>query len=119
MRWGFLRDPGHLLGLEVVTMEAEPRILHLNAADAEALNHAYGTNGIITALTLTTAPRVAWQEVCIDVDDWGDAVALALRCQQAAVDLHLCTVLDQAIVDALPSWTGVPQGASSADAGES
>ena len=110
VRWGFLRDPGHLLGLEVVTMEAEPRILHLNAADAEALNHAYGTNGIITALTLTTAPRVAWQEVCIDVEDWGDAVALALRCQQAAVDLHLCTVLDQAIVAALPPWTGVPQG---------
>ena len=25
VRWGFLRDPGHLLGLEVVTMEPEPK----------------------------------------------------------------------------------------------
>ena len=26
VRWGFLRDPGHLLGLEVVTMEGEMKI---------------------------------------------------------------------------------------------
>ena len=37
LRWGFLRDPGHLLALEVVTLEAEPRILRLEATDAEAL----------------------------------------------------------------------------------
>ena len=110
VRWGFLRDPGHLLNLEVVTLEAEPRILRLAAGEAEALNHAYGTNGIITALTLTSAPRVAWQEVCIDCDDWGTAVALAQRCQQAAVELFLCTVLDAQIVAGLPAWSGASQG---------
>jgi FAD/FMN-containing dehydrogenase len=110
VRWGFLRDPGHLLALEVVTLEAEPRILHLEATDAEALNHAYGTNGIITALTLTSAPRVAWHEVCIDCDDWSTAVALAQRCQQAAVELFLCTVLDAQIVAGLPAWSGASQG---------
>ena len=110
VRWGFLRDPGHLLALEVVTLEAEPRLLRLEAREAEALNHAYGTNGIITALTLTTAPRVAWQEVCIDCDDWGTAVALAQRCQQAAVDLFLCTVLEASIVAGLPAWSGMARG---------
>ena len=51
VRWGFLRDPGHLQALEVITTEDLPRKLELNANNSEALNHAYGTNGIITALT--------------------------------------------------------------------
>ncbi|MEB3159071.1 MAG: FAD-binding oxidoreductase [Synechococcus sp.] len=106
VRWGFLRDPGHLLGLEVVTVEPQPRRLRLNGTDAEAINHAYGTNGIITALTLSTAARVDWQEVCIDCADWPTAVALTQRCQQAAIDLFLCTLLDQRIVTGLPSWSG-------------
>ena len=110
VRWGFLRDPGHLLGLEVVTMEASPRLLQLEAAEAEALNHAYGTNGIITALTLSTAARVAWQEVVVDCPDWTTAVELAQRCGQAAVELNLCTVLQSPIVDRLPSWSGASRG---------
>ena len=110
VRWGFLRDPGHLLGLEVVTMEASPRLLQLEAAEAEALNHAYGTNGIITALTLSTAARVAWQEVVVDCPDWTTAVELAQRCGQAAVELNLCTVLQSPIVDRLPSWSWASRG---------
>ncbi|MFN7900402.1 MAG: FAD-binding oxidoreductase, partial [Synechococcaceae cyanobacterium] len=35
LRWGFLRDPGNLLGLEVVTLEAEPRVLRLDAQASE------------------------------------------------------------------------------------
>ena len=104
VRWGFLRDPGHLLGLEVVTMEQEPRVLQLEACDAEALNHAYGTNGIITALRLATALRVDWQEVVVDCPDWATAVELAKRCSAAAIDLHLCTVLEAAVVELLPKW---------------
>lgn len=110
VRWGFLRDPGHLLGLEVVTVEREPRLLQLDAERAEALNHAYGTNGIITALTLSTAPRVDWHEVYVDCEDWSTALSLAQGCQMAAVDLFLCTVLDRQIVDALPAWSPSAQG---------
>ena len=55
VRWGFLRDPGHLIGLEVVTLEESPRKIELNAKESEPLNHAYGTNGIITALNLSQA----------------------------------------------------------------
>ena len=110
VRWGFLRDPGHLLGLEVVTAEDSPRQLQLDAALSEALNHAYGSNGIITALSLATAPAVAWQEVSIDCEDWSVAVDLALRCTRAAVDLHLCSLHEQPIVDRLPQWCGPSNG---------
>jgi hypothetical protein len=71
IRWGFLRDPGHLLGLEVVPMTTDAHCHQLDEIEAEALNHSYGTNGIITALTLSTAPAVSWHQVCIDCMDWG------------------------------------------------
>ena len=70
VRWGFLRDPGHLLGLEVVTLEPEPQRLELAAAASRPLNHAYGCNGIITALTMASTEAVAWPELVIAFSDW-------------------------------------------------
>ncbi len=106
VRWGFLRDPGHLLGLEVVTLEESPRKIQLDARSAEALNHAYGTNGIITALTLSTCEAVDWHEVAIDCDDFFEAIEIFQSCMKAAVDLFLCSFLENKIVECLPSWSG-------------
>ena len=106
VRWGFLRDPGHLLSLEVVTVEDTPRKLQLDANDAEALNHAYGTNGIITALTLSTTPLVEWQEVVLDFEDWIKAIKFLQHISTSAIDLYLATLLEYKIVKDLPSWTG-------------
>ena len=110
VRWGFLRDPGHLLGLEVVTAEASPQRLQLDQQKSQALNHAYGTNGIITALKLATTPLVPWQEVVIDCKEWDVAVELLQSCSKAAIDLFLCSLLDQQIVESLPDWSGKPSG---------
>ncbi len=110
VRWGFLRDPGHLLGLEIITLEEKPQKLQLDSKSAEAINHAYGTNGIITALTLSTAPAVAWQEVVIDCEDWSTALKLLLSCSQAAISLHLCSLLENKIVDSIPTWSGASTG---------
>ena len=110
IRWGFLRDPGHLLGLEVVSMEDQPQRLTLPAHQAEALNHAYGTNGIITALQLATAPAVDWHQLAIDCKNWEDAVALMLACGRSAISLHLATLLEQPLLQHLPTWSG-PAGA--------
>ena len=60
--WGLLRDRGNILMARVVTMEAEPRILELRGADVQKVNHAYGTNGIITELELPLAPAYRWAE---------------------------------------------------------
>ena len=110
VRWGFLRDPGHLLGLEVITAEKNPKKLQLDAVAAEPLNHAYGTNGIITALTLATTNAVDWQEVSIDCVDWSAAVQLLMSCSRAAIELHLCSLLEKEIVEHLPPWSGTPIG---------
>ena len=109
IRWGFLRDPGHLLGMEIVTLEQQPRRLQLDAAEAEALNHAYGTNGIATAITLATAPAVDWHQVSFDCESWDEAVLLLQRCARSAIPLHLATLLERPLLQHLPPWSG-PEG---------
>ncbi|MGB4699609.1 MAG: FAD-binding oxidoreductase [Parasynechococcus sp.] len=110
IRWGFLRDPGHLLGLEVVPIRTDAHCRQLNEIEAEALNHSYGTNGIITALTLSTAPAVNWHQVCIDCRDWANAVALLLACGRSAVALQLATALEASVLERLPGWSGPAMG---------
>ena len=110
VRWGFLRDPGHLQSLEIITTEDSPRKLELNANNSEALNHAYGTNGIITALTLTTAPYVQWQQIIVDCFELDQAVELLSKFNCAALELYLGTLLEKEIVNCLPPWAAKSKG---------
>ena len=73
--WGVLRDPGNLIAARIVTMEEEPRVIELRGRDVQAINHGYGTTGIITALELPTAPAWDWTDVIIAFDDFLEAVA--------------------------------------------
>jgi FAD/FMN-containing dehydrogenase len=102
LRWGFLRDPGNLLGLEVVTLEPEPRLLRLDAAASEPLNHAYGTNGILTALRLPTCAAIDWVQVVVGFRQWQDALAVAQALLRSAFELQALTLLDDAVVPAMP-----------------
>ena len=77
--WGLLRDRGNILMTRVVTMEAEPRILELRGADIQKVNHAYGTNGVITELELPLAPAYRWAEILVALPD----LATAARCADA------------------------------------
>ncbi len=63
--FGILREPGNILGLKVMTMEAEPRVLELRGADINPVNHAYGTNGVITELEMPLAPAWDWVDVVV------------------------------------------------------
>ncbi len=105
LRWGFLRDPGNLLGLEVVTLEPEPRLLQLDAAASAPLNHAYGSNGILTALRLPTTALLAWQQVVVGFESWDRALAAAQALPATALQLHALTLLDGPIAHKLP-WPG-------------
>ncbi len=110
VRWGFLRDPGNVLGMEIITVEDDPQILQLDEKASEAINHAYGTNGIISALTIATSPAVAWKEVAIDCGNWGEAVDLMQRCSRSAVELRLCSLLEKNILEKIPEWSGPSMG---------
>ena len=81
--WGGLREPGNVAAARIVTMEAEPRIIELREAEAQAVNHAYGTTGLITALEMPLAPAWQWIDLIVafptfmDAVRFGYAVALA------------------------------------------
>jgi len=106
LRWGFLRDPGHLLGLELVTLEPTPRCLQLDAGAAQAINHAYGSNGIITAITMASAPALPWQQLVLEFEGWEQALAAAQQLPALALLLNALCLLE-APVAALMPW---PQG---------
>ncbi|MFM1812149.1 MAG: hypothetical protein RLZZ336_1087 [Cyanobacteriota bacterium] len=109
LRWGILRDPGNLLGLEVVTLEPEPRLLQLDAADSEALNHAYGCNGILTALQLPTTEAVDWVQLVVGFGDWNQALAAAQGIGRWAVELNSLNLLEAAVARAMPWPAGCPE----------
>ena len=111
LRWGFLRDPGHLLGLEVVTVEPQPRLLQLDASAAAPLNHAYGSNGIITTLTMASAAAVAWRQLVLEFPSWEAALRAAQQLPASALLLQELCLLE-APVAALMPW---PQGCRPAD----
>ena len=81
--YGGLREPGNLHAVRVVTVEETPRILELRGNDAQVVNRAYGTTGIITALELPLAPAFAWVDVIVAFDDFMDAAAFGLALANA------------------------------------
>ena len=114
LRWGFLRDPGNLLGLEVMTLEPEPRLLQLDAGASAPLNHAYGTNGIITALTLPSCAAVDWQQLVVGFEHWEAALSALQELSHTALLLNNAALLEAAVVAALP-W---PSSCTPPQAGE-
>jgi FAD/FMN-containing dehydrogenase len=68
--YGQLRDRGNLNAVRVVTMEDEPRVLELRGDEVQKVNHAYGTNGIITELEIPLGPAYPWADVIAVFDDF-------------------------------------------------
>jgi FAD/FMN-containing dehydrogenase len=68
--YGQLRDRGNLHAVRVVTMEDEPRVIELRGDDVQKVNHAYGTNGIITELEIPLGPAYSWNEIIVLFDDF-------------------------------------------------
>ncbi len=83
VRWGSLRDPGNIIRLRVVTMEADPRTLEIAGHDLHRVSHAYGTNGIITEIEIPLAPAYDWKGIFVAFKDFDEAL-------QYSYDLASC-----------------------------
>ena len=81
IRWGGLRAFGNILGLRVITCEAEPRVLDLTGPDILKVAHAYGTNGIIVEAEMPLTGHHDWVDVMVGFDSIIAACAFA---EQAA-----------------------------------
>lgn len=73
INYGQLRDRGNLLAVKVVSFEDEPRVIELRGDRAQQVNHAYGTNGIITQLEIPLAPAQPWAEMIVVFEDFMNA----------------------------------------------
>jgi FAD/FMN-containing dehydrogenase len=70
---GNLRDYQTVRALDVVTMEAEPRIVHHEGEAVHDILHAWGTNGIVTRIWLALAAAVDWAQVSVAFDTFAAA----------------------------------------------
>ncbi len=99
--YGQLRDRGNLHAVRVVTMEDEPRVIELRGDDVQQVNHAYGTNGIITELEIPLGPAYPWAELIITFDDFMTAARFGQALGDAdAIIKKLVTIF----ADPIPSY---------------
>ncbi|WP_052401516.1 FAD-binding oxidoreductase [Muricoccus aerilatus] len=75
--YGILRDAGNILGLQVLSVEEEPRVVELRGADVNLPHHAYGANGIILEVEMPLAPAWPWTEAVTLFPDFMQAVRFA------------------------------------------
>jgi len=74
---GGLRDFNTVRAIELVTMEAQPRLLKYEGEKVHDILHAWGTNGIITRIWLALAPAVDWAQCAVAFDTFEAAFIFA------------------------------------------
>ena len=100
VRNGILKDAGNVTMIRVVTLEETPRIIELKDADIQKVHHAYGTNGIITALTLRLKPAVDWIHHIALFDSYSAALRFGCEATEAIgqnLDAFLITAVERRI----------------------
>jgi FAD/FMN-containing dehydrogenase len=94
LRHGMLRDGGNVPWVEIMTVEEEPRLIELSGADVLKTQHAYGTNGIITALDVALMPAKEWVHCAALFDGYEKALRFAAEAQ-TGVDCYLMTPVER------------------------
>jgi len=79
IRWGMLHEPGNILGLEMMTMEAEPRLIRIEGPEINRVHHAYGINGVITEVTMPLIHAEDWVDFLVSFRDWDSVVASSVE----------------------------------------
>ena len=75
--YGPVAAPGNVLGVRVMSVEPEPKIIELRGAEAMLLHHVYGTNGIVLELEVALAPAMPWMECIASFDTFDGALTFA------------------------------------------
>lgn len=92
--YGQLRDRGNLQAVRVVTLEDQPQVITLRGDEVRKVNHAYGTNGIITELEIPLGPAYPWTECIVTFADFmtaarfGQALANADGMIKKLISIH-------------------------------
>lgn len=95
LRNGMLRDGANISYIRIVTVEEAPQIIELRGHDILKVQHAYGTNGIITAMDYALTPATDWLHMVALFDGYDRALAFAVEAQEAGIDAFLMTVVER------------------------
>ena len=95
LRNGMLRDGQNITYLRIVTVEEEPRIIELYGKDILKAQHAYGTNGIITAMDYALTPAKDWSHSIALFSSYAAALDFAKQAQEENLDAFLMTVVER------------------------
>src|SRR5712691_11747902 len=76
---GALRDFQTVRAIELVTMEAEPRVVKHEGEAVHDILHAWGTNGVITRIWLALTPAVEWSQCAVAFDTFESAFEFSER----------------------------------------
>ncbi len=109
--WGGLRDAGNVVSARVVSCETTPRIVTLTGEAVAGVNHAYGTTGIITELTVAMAPVQPWVDLVAAFDDFDTAARFSLALAEAPGIAKKLVTTVAAPLPAMFRGLEVPQGA--------
>jgi FAD/FMN-containing dehydrogenase len=61
--YGPIAAAGNVLGVRVMSVEPEPKVVELRGAEALLVHHKWGTNGIVLELEIALAPALPWVEL--------------------------------------------------------
>ncbi|MEL6451650.1 MAG: FAD-binding oxidoreductase [Pseudomonadota bacterium] len=104
---GALRDPGNLIALTALSVEAAPQARVFEGADTLHIHHAWGLNGVITDVTLRTVPTRDWMGCMATFDSYDAAYAAGLALAQAPdIAAKLITTVDARICAYFPKLKG-------------
>ena len=95
LRNGMLRDGQNITYLRIVTVEEEPRVIELYGKDILKAQHAYGTNGIITAMDYALTPAKDWSHTIALFSNYAAALDFAKQAQEENLDAFLMTVVER------------------------
>ncbi len=104
---GALREPGNLIELKALSVEAEP-VLHIfRGDDVLKVHHAWGLNGVITEVTLRAVPNRDWIACMATFEDYQSAYDAGYAVSVSeAIEPKMASVVDTRIVDYFPSLEG-------------
>ena len=94
LRNGMLRDGSNITYVRIVTVEPVPQVIELHGADILKVQHAYGTNGIITAMDYALVPHTDWLHTTALFDGYDAALRFAAAAQDVGLDCFLMTVVE-------------------------
>ena len=104
---GALREPGNLIALKALSVEAEPEEYNFEGEDVLKIHHAWGLNGAITEVTLRTVPTRNWVAVMATFENYEGAYAAGYAVATSDdLEPKMASVVDARITEYFPSLKG-------------